>query len=177
MAKKAKKAKRSTAKKKSSKPEMKLAKSDEQKAARLPSVGVVKSLANVMISGQSKIDDISGSNSSAMREAVERRGVHQRAFRVALGFYKRAKKDPASFAVEIQHFDHYLECFGIDDLIAEEPTLPMDVDSQAKAAAAPAVKAASKAQRSDGKQDPVSAQSFADPEADKHIEEQSRHLN
>ncbi len=187
---KAKKAKKATAKKKASKPKAAaaaaLANSDEQKAARLPSANVVKSLASVLTNGQSKIDDIAGSNSSAMREAVDRRGVHARAFKAALGFYKRAKKDAASAAIEIQHFDHYLECLGIDDMIAKEPTLDIDPDGQAKAAGAAAAKqaakpVAAKATRSDTSvtlDDGTKLQpKFTDPEAERQIAEQSTALN
>lgn len=192
---KAKKAKKTAAKKKASKPKAAaaaLATTDEQKAARLPSANVVKSLANSLINGQSKIDDIAGSNSSAMREAVDKRGVHARAFKSALGFYKRAKKDATSAAIEIQHFDHYLECLGIDDMIAKEPTLDIDPDGQAKASAAAAVKeaarpSASKAQRSNGggeKDTSVALDdgtklrpNFTDPEAERQIAEQSTALN
>mgnify|MGYP000090114065 CR=1 FL=1 len=190
---KAKKAKKTAAKKKASKPKAaaKLAESAEQKAARLPSANVVKSLANVLTNGQSKIDDIAGSNSSAMREAVDKRGVHQRAFKAALAFYKRARKDPASFAIEIQHFDHYLECLGVDDMIAKEPTLPIDVDGQAKASAAGAVKeaakpVAAKATRSNGEAKDTSVTlddgtklnpKFTDPAAEQHVAEQSKALN
>lgn len=190
---KAKKAKKTAAKKKASKPKAaaQLADSAEQKAARLPSANVVKSLANALTNGQSKIDDIAGSNSSAMREAVDKRGVHQRAFRAALAFYKRARKDPASFAIEIQHFDHYLECLGVDDIIAKEPTLPIDVDGQAKASAAGAVReaakpVAAKATRSNGDTKDTSVTlddgtklnpKFTDPAAEQHVAEQSKALN
>ena len=128
---------------------------------------------------------------SAMREAVDKRGVHQRAFKAALAFYKRARKDPASFAIEIQHFDHYLECLGVDDMIAKEPTLPIDVDGQAKASAAGAVKeaakpVAAKATRSNGEAKDTSVTlddgtklnpKFTDPAAEQHVAEQSKALN
>jgi hypothetical protein len=154
---KAKKAKRSTAKKKvaakSAAP--KVGKAPEAKAkandgARLPAANVIKSLASTMLQNKSRAADVAGDSSEAMRTAVDKRGIHKNAFQDALKVYAKGQKDAESVALYLQHRDHYEHVLGIDAIADAVPTLPMDVDDQAKAEATPAVKkaAAKKAEKS-----------------------------